>query len=35
VSVAVATLPDDGPTGTLWGYHWGGDPANPSAELPW
>jgi NAD(P)-dependent dehydrogenase (short-subunit alcohol dehydrogenase family) len=35
VSVTLATLPDDGPTGTLWGYHWGGDPDNPYAELPW
>jgi NAD(P)-dependent dehydrogenase (short-subunit alcohol dehydrogenase family) len=35
VSVTLATLPDDGPTGTLWGYHWGGDPATPYAVLPW
>ena len=35
VSVTLATLPGDGPTGTLWGYHWGGDPATPYAELPW
>jgi NAD(P)-dependent dehydrogenase (short-subunit alcohol dehydrogenase family) len=35
VSVTLATLPDDGPTGTLWGYHWGGSPDKPYAELPW
>jgi len=23
VSVRLATLPDDGPSGVLWGYHWG------------
>jgi NAD(P)-dependent dehydrogenase (short-subunit alcohol dehydrogenase family) len=35
VSVTLATLPGDGPTGTLWGYNWGGDPARPYTELPW
>jgi NAD(P)-dependent dehydrogenase (short-subunit alcohol dehydrogenase family) len=35
VSVHLATLPDNGPTGTLWGYQWGGDPGQPYAELPW
>ena len=33
VSVRLATLPDDGPTGTFWGYRWGGDPAY--GPLPW
>jgi NAD(P)-dependent dehydrogenase (short-subunit alcohol dehydrogenase family) len=35
VSVTLATLPADGPTGSLWGYHWGGSPDKPYAELPW
>jgi len=33
VSVHLATLPDDGPTGTLWGYRWGD--AGGYGELPW
>ena len=35
VSVALATLPPGGPTGTLWGYVWGAAPGAPYAELPW
>lgn len=35
VSVHLATLPDDGPTGTFWGYRWGHDDADPYGELPW
>ncbi len=35
VSVTLATLPEGGPSGTLWGYAWGGDPDKPYAELPW
>jgi NAD(P)-dependent dehydrogenase (short-subunit alcohol dehydrogenase family) len=33
VSVHLATLPDDGPTGTLWGYRWG-DADGGYGELP-
>jgi NAD(P)-dependent dehydrogenase (short-subunit alcohol dehydrogenase family) len=35
VSVHLATLPDDGPTGTFWGYRWSHDDAAPYGELPW
>jgi NAD(P)-dependent dehydrogenase (short-subunit alcohol dehydrogenase family) len=35
VSVHLATLPDDGPTGTFWGYRWGHDDAAPYGGLPW
>jgi NAD(P)-dependent dehydrogenase (short-subunit alcohol dehydrogenase family) len=35
VSVHLATLPDDGPTGAFWGYRWGGDEFDPYGELPW
>jgi NAD(P)-dependent dehydrogenase (short-subunit alcohol dehydrogenase family) len=34
VSVHLAMLPDDGPTGTLWGFKWGADGAD-YGELPW
>jgi len=36
VSVHLATLPDDGPSGVLWGHLWG-DPADPDAcgVIPW
>jgi NAD(P)-dependent dehydrogenase (short-subunit alcohol dehydrogenase family) len=34
VSVHLATLPDDGPTGTFWGYLWG-HPDGSYGELPW
>ena len=34
VSVHLATLPDDGPTGTFWGYRWGHD-AGAYGELLW
>lgn len=34
VSVHLATLPADGPTGTFWGYRWGG-PAGDYDVLPW
>jgi len=34
VSVHLATLPDGGPTGTLWGYRWG-DADDSYGELPW
>jgi NAD(P)-dependent dehydrogenase (short-subunit alcohol dehydrogenase family) len=34
VSVHLATLPHDGPTGTLWGYRWG-DGDDSYGELPW
>lgn len=33
VSVHLATLPEDGPTGTLWGYLWDGSDAY--GVLPW
>jgi NAD(P)-dependent dehydrogenase (short-subunit alcohol dehydrogenase family) len=35
VSVHLATLPADGPTGTFWGYRWGGGPAGDYDVLPW
>ncbi|HTU07110.1 MAG TPA: SDR family oxidoreductase [Trebonia sp.] len=35
VSVRLACLPDDGPTGTFWGYRWGADDADPYGDLPW
>jgi NAD(P)-dependent dehydrogenase (short-subunit alcohol dehydrogenase family) len=34
VSVHLATLPDDGPTGTLWGYRWGSPDSEQYGELP-
>jgi NAD(P)-dependent dehydrogenase (short-subunit alcohol dehydrogenase family) len=36
VSVHLATLPADGPSGVLWGHLWG-DPADPDARgvIPW
>jgi NAD(P)-dependent dehydrogenase (short-subunit alcohol dehydrogenase family) len=34
VSVHLATLPPDGPTGTFWGYRWAG-PAGDYDVLPW
>jgi NAD(P)-dependent dehydrogenase (short-subunit alcohol dehydrogenase family) len=35
VSVHLATLPPDGPTGTLWGYLWGPDGGESYGVLPW
>lgn len=35
VSVHLATLPADGPTGTFWGYRWGGGPGGDCDVLPW
>ena len=35
VSVHLATLPADGPTGTFWGYRWGGGTAGDCDVLPW
>jgi NAD(P)-dependent dehydrogenase (short-subunit alcohol dehydrogenase family) len=35
VSVHLATLPDDGPTGTLWGYLWRADGTEAYGVLPW
>lgn len=35
VSVYLATLADDGPTGTFWGYRWGGASAGNYDVLPW
>jgi hypothetical protein len=35
VSVHLATLPDDGPTGTLWGHLWGGPGPGQYGTLPW
>jgi NAD(P)-dependent dehydrogenase (short-subunit alcohol dehydrogenase family) len=35
VSVHLATLPDDGPTGTLWGHLWGARDAHEYGPLPW
>jgi len=35
VSVHLATLPADGPSGTFWGYRWGGGPAGDYDVLPW
>jgi NAD(P)-dependent dehydrogenase (short-subunit alcohol dehydrogenase family) len=35
VSVHLTALPADGPTGTFWGYRWGGGPAGDHDVLPW
>jgi NAD(P)-dependent dehydrogenase (short-subunit alcohol dehydrogenase family) len=35
VSVHLATLPDDGPTGTLWGYVWTASGGQSYGTLPW
>jgi NAD(P)-dependent dehydrogenase (short-subunit alcohol dehydrogenase family) len=35
VSVHLATLPDDGPTGTFWGHRWGADDPGQYGNLPW
>jgi NAD(P)-dependent dehydrogenase (short-subunit alcohol dehydrogenase family) len=36
ISVHLATLPDDGPTGLLWGYLWTGDGTGPdTGVLAW
>jgi NAD(P)-dependent dehydrogenase (short-subunit alcohol dehydrogenase family) len=35
VSVYLATLPDDGPTGVLWGPLWRADGTGPDCVLPW
>ena len=35
VSVHLATLPPDGPTGTFWGYHWTPAGDTPYGPLPW
>jgi len=35
VSVHLATLPADGPTGTLWGYVWTADGTESYGVLPW
>jgi NAD(P)-dependent dehydrogenase (short-subunit alcohol dehydrogenase family) len=35
VSVHLATLPDDGPTGTLWGHLWGADDSHEYGALLW
>jgi len=36
VSVHLATLPVDGPTGTFWGHLWTADgPADAYGTLPW
>ena len=35
VTVYLATLPDDGPTGTLWGYLWRTDGTDGYGVLPW
>jgi NAD(P)-dependent dehydrogenase (short-subunit alcohol dehydrogenase family) len=35
VSVHLATLPDDGPTGTLWGHLWGTGNGDSCGQLPW
>ena len=35
VSVHLATLPDDGPTGQLWGYQWTADGGGGFGALPW
>jgi NAD(P)-dependent dehydrogenase (short-subunit alcohol dehydrogenase family) len=34
-SVYLATLPDDGPTGTFWGYTWDKDGTSGYGVLPW
>ncbi|MFC9892783.1 SDR family NAD(P)-dependent oxidoreductase [Nocardia sp. NPDC127579] len=35
VSVALATLPADGPSGQLWGYRWGAEDDTTYSQLPW
>lgn len=35
VSVHLATLPPDGPTGTFWGFLWTGSGEGSYGELPW
>lgn len=35
VSVHLATLPEDGPTGQLWGYLWRGSGPEEYGPLPW
>jgi NAD(P)-dependent dehydrogenase (short-subunit alcohol dehydrogenase family) len=35
VSVHLATLPDDGPTGAFWGFLWGAPGGATYGELPW
>jgi len=35
VSVHLATLPPDGPTGTFWGFLWTGSNEESYGELPW
>jgi NAD(P)-dependent dehydrogenase (short-subunit alcohol dehydrogenase family) len=35
VSVHLATLPEDGPSGQLWGYLWSADGTGSSGVLPW
>lgn len=35
VTVHLATLPDDGPTGTFWGYLWRADGTESYGVLPW
>jgi len=35
VSVTLATLPGDGPTGVLWGHLWTGDGGGSCGALPW
>jgi len=35
VSVHLATLPDDGPTGTLWGHRSGVSDSGQYGDLPW
>jgi len=35
VSVHLATLPADGPTGTLWGYRWSAADPGQYGDLPW
>ena len=35
ISVDLATLPEDGPTGILWGHLWGAETPNATGPLPW
>jgi NAD(P)-dependent dehydrogenase (short-subunit alcohol dehydrogenase family) len=35
VSVHLATLPDDGPAGALWGFVWTADGEEMYGQLPW
>jgi NAD(P)-dependent dehydrogenase (short-subunit alcohol dehydrogenase family) len=35
VSVLLATLPADGPTGVLWGFLWTADGPGSFGPLPW